>query len=50
MKSEANFNDLLERENIKICAMPSYFISFYALMMRDKIPMTIVGLLDRMVI
>lgn len=47
MKSDYYFNDLLERENIIIYAMPNHFTHSYVLAMRNGMPMTVVDLLDR---
>ena len=47
MKSEYYFNDLLERENIKIYAMPSLFTRSLVLATRNEMPITVADLLDR---
>ena len=47
MKSDYYFNDLLERENIIIYAMPNHFTHSYVLAMRNGMPMTVADLLDR---
>ena len=47
MKYRKYFNNILKRENIKICAIPSYFTSSYVLMMRNGMPMTVEDLFER---
>ena len=47
MKSDNYFNDLLEKENIKIYAIPSHFTRSFVLATRNEMPMTVADLLDR---